>query len=111
MRADGKSLGKISDWLFEHEIPSPTGKPRWSRETIAKLLRNEKCTGDVLLQKTFVKDLFSGTQEKNVGQMQRYLIQAHHPAIVSWELFHKVSPGVCGTSMQDGETSENWGAE
>ena len=56
MRASGCSLGTISNWLYESKIPSPTGKARWSRETISKLLRNEKYTGDVLLQKTFVED-------------------------------------------------------
>jgi len=32
----------------------------WSRETISKLLRNEKYVGDVLLQKIFVQDIFLG---------------------------------------------------
>lgn len=41
---------------------SPTGKERWSRETISKLLRNEKYIGEVLLQKTFVKDVLTGKQ-------------------------------------------------
>jgi len=54
MRAQGHSLGTIAEWLHENEIPSPTGKAHWSRETINKLLRNEKYVGDVLLQKTFV---------------------------------------------------------
>lgn len=87
MRASGCSLGAISKWLYESKVPSPTGKPHWSRETISKLLRNEKYTGDVLLQKTFVVDLFSGKQVKNQGELERFLIQEHHPAIVSRELF------------------------
>ncbi len=91
MRADGKSLGAISDWLHENKIPSPTGKERWSRETLSKLLKNEKYVGDVMLQKTFVKDLFSGKQVKNTGELDRYLIQEHHPEIVSRELFEKVN--------------------
>ena len=91
MRASGKSLGAISDWLYEQEVFSPTGKRRWSRETISKLLKNEKYTGDVLLQKTFVKDLFSGKQVKNVGERERFLYQDHHPAIISRELFDKVN--------------------
>ena len=91
MRADGKSLGTISDWLYESRISSPTGKERWSRETISKLLKNEKYTGDVMLQKTFVKDLFSGKQIKNNGELERYLIQEYHPAIVSRELFESVN--------------------
>ena len=91
MRADGKSLGAISDWLYEQGVFSPTGKRRWSRETISKLLKNEKYVGDVLLQKTFVKDLFSGKQVKNVGERERFLYQDHHPAIISRELFDKVN--------------------
>lgn len=91
MRADGCSLGAISDWLHENKIPSPTGKDRWSRETISKLLKNEKYTGNVMLQKTFVKDLFSGKQIKNNGELERYLIQEHHPAIVSKELFENAN--------------------
>jgi len=54
MRADGFSLGKISDWLYENGISSPSRKERWSRETIRKMLKNEKYVGDVLLQKTFI---------------------------------------------------------
>ena len=87
MRAVRSSLGVISKWLYENKIVSPTGKPHWSRETISKLLRNEKYVGDVLLQKTFVQDLFSGRQVKNNGKLEKFLIQGHHPPIVSRELF------------------------
>ena len=89
MRADGASLETISNWLYEQGIPSPTGRSRWSRETISKLLKNEKYVGDVLLQKTYVKDLFFGKQIKNTGEKERYLYQHHHPEIVGRELFEK----------------------
>ena len=91
MRAEGKSLGAISDWLYDRKILSPTGKERWSRETISKLLRNEKYTGDVLLQKTFVNDVLTGKQFKNCGELERYLIQQHHPGIVSRDLFECIN--------------------
>ena len=91
MRADGKSLETISAWLYENKNLSPTGKERWSRETISKLLKNEKYIGDVMLQKTFVKDLISGKQLKNKGELERYIIQEHHPAIISRELFEKIN--------------------
>lgn len=42
MRVEGKSLGAISDWLYDRKVSSPTGKERWSQETISKLLRNEE---------------------------------------------------------------------
>ena len=92
LRANGKSLGAISNWLYESKIKSPTGKERWSRETISKLLKNEKYVGDVMLQKTFVKDMFSGKQIRNSGELDRYLIQDHHPAIVGRNLFEEVQP-------------------
>ena len=91
MRAAGESLGKISNWLYEHGIASPSGRVQWSRETISKLLRNEKYVGDVVLQKTYVEDLFSGKQIKNSGQRDRFLIENHHPAIVDRELFEQVN--------------------
>lgn len=91
MRASGCSLGAISNWLYESKITSPTGKPLWSRETISKLLKNEKYVGDVLLQKTFVEDLFSGKQVKNQGELERFLIHEHHPAIVSRGLYERVN--------------------
>jgi len=47
----GDSLGRISDTLALMGIDSPTGKEIWSRETISKLLSNEKYVGDVILEK------------------------------------------------------------
>lgn len=91
MRAERMSLGKISEWLYDNKIQTPTGRDRWSRETISKLLRNEKYVGDVLLQKTYVKDLFSGKQIKNTGERDRFLFQGHHPAIVDRFLFERVN--------------------
>ena len=48
--------------------------------------------GDVLLQKTYVKELFSGKKIKIPGEKKRDLYQHNHPAIVSRELFEKVNP-------------------
>lgn len=87
MRAGGFNLERISDWLYENGIPSPRGKDRWSRETIRKILRNEKYVGDVLLQKTYVNNLFEGKQVVNNGELDKVLIQNHHPGIIDRELF------------------------
>ena len=38
----GASLGKVADMLSERRIPSPTGKERWTRAAIDKLLSNAK---------------------------------------------------------------------
>lgn len=87
MRAGGFSLERISDWLYENRTPSPRGKGRWSRETVRKILRNEKYVGDVMLQKTYVNNLFEGKQVVNNGEMDKVLIRNHHPGIIDRELF------------------------
>ena len=38
---NGDSLGKITAGLEQKGIPSPTGKPKWNREALNKLLSNE----------------------------------------------------------------------
>ena len=83
----GDSLGKIAAGLEEQGIPSPTGKPKWNREAINKLISNEKYTGQVLLQKTISTGV---TQIKNDGFMDRYLYSDSHEAIVSDEIFNAV---------------------
>ena len=37
---NGDSLGKLATGLEEQGIPSPTGKPKWNREALNKLLSN-----------------------------------------------------------------------
>ena len=83
----GDSLGKIADKLFKKGIPSPTGKPKWNREAIDKLLSNEKYIGNVLLQKTVS---FARIQVKNDGIEYKYLILNNHSGIISQELFDAV---------------------
>ena len=80
----GSSLGAIAADLERKDILSPTGRPRWNRETLNKLLSNEKYTGRVLLQKTVSA---GGSQIKNDGFMERYLCTGFHEAIISDEIF------------------------
>lgn len=87
LRLRGLSYGMIAGELESKNIPSPTGKPKWNRECIRKILCNEKYAGTVLLQKTYVEDFFTGKQKKNTGQQQRYYYKNNHEAIVPLEVF------------------------
>ena len=78
----GCSLREISKRLYSAAIPSPRGKETWGIESLRKLLNNEKYNGDVLLQKTYVSDFFSGRQKENRGELAQYLIQGNHKAIL-----------------------------
>ena len=84
---NGDSLGKISDALARKGIASPTGRATWSRETISKLLANEKYVGDVVLGKTSV---IGGVQVKAHDAGKQVLMRAHHLPIISHELFTDV---------------------
>lgn len=59
----GDSLGKIAARLEKQGTPSPTGRPKWNRKAIDKLLSNEKYTGRVLRQKTV------NCNNKNLGSV------------------------------------------
>lgn len=83
----GDSLGKISAALADMGIVSPSGKATWSRETISKLLANEKYVGDVILGKTQV---VNGVQIKSFDTGSQVRMENHHPAIISRELFDAV---------------------
>ena len=82
--ADGDSLGKIAASLARMKVKSPTGKELWTRETISKILSNEKYVGDVILGKTQVQN---GVQVKMVDHTSQTVINGHHEAIISRELF------------------------
>ena len=78
----GRSLRSISKTLADMDIRSPRGHSKWSIETIRKILNNEKYYGNVLLQKTYISNYFAGRQSINNGELDQYLLKAHHEPIV-----------------------------
>ena len=75
----GKGSKLIADELNNLQIPSPCNQS-WSQNTIRLILKNPVYSGSVLFQKTFVDESFR--QRKNVGELDRFLIEGHHEAIV-----------------------------
>lgn len=47
----GASLGKIVDMLYAKQIPSPTGKTKWTRASVDHLLSNGKYVAIIGLKK------------------------------------------------------------
>lgn len=82
MAASGASLARISAHLEGMEIPSPRGKKTWSKETLRKILHNEKYAGSVILQKTFVENYLKHKQIKNDGQLNIFRITYNHDPII-----------------------------
>ena len=84
---NGDSIDDIKQCLENKGILTPTGHTEWNKQTIVRILKNEKYMGDVLLQKTYTPNLFEGKHKKNNGEVTQYYIKNHHPAIVSREMF------------------------
>lgn len=74
---------KIKRYLEEHGIKTVTGKSEWSTSTIDRMLSNEKYVGKVRMQKTFTDDFLTGKRQKNVGQLDTYLVENAHEPIIS----------------------------
>ncbi len=50
---NGNSLEDIQQYLFETQIPSPSGKEKWSRDVLNKLLNNYKYTFGIVSHEMF----------------------------------------------------------
>lgn len=62
----------------------------WDKSTIQKMLRNEKYSGDMLLQKTFSLDHLSKKKMMNHGELPMYQVIDSHEAIIDKATFAKV---------------------
>ena len=87
---NGDSLKGIKEKLEKAGIPSPAGEPKWTTQTILRILQNEKYAGDVLLQKTYTSDFLEGKVKKNNGELPQYYIKDNHPAIIPREMFFEI---------------------
>lgn len=80
----GASLGKIVNMLFAKGIPSPTGKSKWTRAAIDKLLSNKKYVPivgvKVYLDAQFEKDRRCNVNYDKVGH-PRKLVRYRSPSL------------------------------
>jgi DNA invertase Pin-like site-specific DNA recombinase len=83
----GKGGFKIAEALSEKNVPTKRGG-NWSGTTVNGILKNEKYTGDALLQKTFTDSNFK--KRFNKGEKTQYYVKDHHEAIISKEDFEAV---------------------
>ena len=86
----GASLRQLQEWLEAENIPNSAGRKGWTINAVRGILTSEKYCGDILRQKTFISDCISKKAVKNTGQLLKYLIQNHHPAIVDRKTFDAV---------------------
>ena len=86
---DGVGTGRIAIMLNAKQIPPCRGS-LWNRTTIMSVLRNEKYTGNILLQKTFISDHLTKKKRVNRGELPQYYVEDSHEAIIDKATFDRV---------------------
>lgn len=86
----GYTTRQIADQLDSEGIPTKSGKQKWLHSTIINILRNERYTGDAILQKTYTIDPIQKIRRVNHGEVPMYLVENNHPAIISRKAFNMV---------------------
>jgi DNA invertase Pin-like site-specific DNA recombinase len=85
----GMGPNAIMKKLSEADIPTRSGT-LWHESALYRILRNEKYSGDMLLQKTFTLDHLSKKKQINRGELPMYQVINSHEAIIDKETFAKV---------------------
>ena len=86
----GQSVRQICRDLTADGIKTAQGGDSWHDSVVQNMLKNEKYIGDALLQKTYMADLFTHEQRKNMGELPKYYVHECHPAIIDRETFQRV---------------------
>lgn len=79
-------LRKIAESLRRSGVKSPRGFD-FSHAQINYIVRNELYIGNIVLQKTFVKDFITHTKVKNRGELPIWRFEGCHEAIIDVETF------------------------
>lgn len=82
----GETPREIIQDMTARQIPPPAGES-WKLLQIARMLHNEKYTGDVVLQKHYIESHLTHKEVRNRGEVPLYHIYNAHPAIIDRHLF------------------------
>lgn len=99
----GKTPALIAKELNREGIRSKRGG-RWESNVIHGMIRNEKYTGDLLLQKTFTDDQFN--RHVNHGEKTQYQVKNHHEAIVTHEAFDAANAIIAVNGKEKGHDGD-----
>lgn len=85
---NGMGGGQIAKKLKEMNVSKMYGG-KWRGERVIEILKNEKYTGNALLQKKYVLDYLSKKLVVNKGNLPKYYAEDTHPAIIDQATFDK----------------------
>ena len=83
----GSTVG-IARALEASGVPTVSGG-RWNDSRVRDMLKNEKYTGNALLQKKYVADHLTKRLVRNHGELAQYYVEGTHEAIIDPDTFEK----------------------
>lgn len=87
----GRNTQEIAARLNAMQKEQPElGDRVWTYKAVARILKNEKYTGDSLWQKTYRTDTLPTKERPNRGEQPQYYAYNTHPAIIDRTVFEKV---------------------
>jgi hypothetical protein len=85
---NGMGGSKIAVKLKEMNIPTIRDGD-WNSERVIAIIKNEKYTGNALLQKKYVADHLTKRLVWNKGKLPMYFAEGTHPAIIDTKTFER----------------------
>ena len=85
----GMGMVSIAKKLNRLNVPTKSGAP-WSKNSVKTILKQDKYTGNLLLQKTYKSDHINKKKMANRGELPMYFVENSHEPIISKEVFDEV---------------------
>ena len=106
--AHGELPLSIMNDMISRGVTPPAGDC-WKRLQIARMLKNEKYVGDVILQKTFIENHLTHKQIRNRGELPKFYVTNVHPAIVDRHIFEQVQKITAMRKVKNGNSTYPYG--
>lgn len=103
LRAEGRSLAEIRDWLIRHGVRTPTGNVRWHRSMLNNLLTNPAYIGAVQMNGARVEGAHEPIVDADLWQRVQAIALSHreraprHKQDTSW--LEGLVLHACGAAM------------
>ena len=95
----GMGLYRIAKKLVLQGVQPDNGNT-WCVASIHRILTNEKYTGNLILQKTFIPDFRTKVGKINRGEVRKYYVENSHEAIIDQATFGKVQDEMATRSLR-----------
>lgn len=96
----GMGIESIVEKLNELHIHTPHGHEKWHNDAVSYILKNERYTGKMLLQKSWSSETIPVRRYKNKGEKEQYLCTDCNDHIIEDEVFYKVQTLLANNSVR-----------